>query len=314
MDSDDFRHESVLLEEAIAGLALTPDAFVVDCTFGRGGHSRGILSRLGPQGHLLALDKDTIAIDSGEATNLRADPRFEIDHASFAELKSRLAMRGKVGEVSGVLMDLGVSSPQLDDAQRGFSFMRDGPLDMRMNTAEGETAAEWLATVSQNELSSVLREYGEERFSGRIARSIVSFRTEKSIETTGQLARIIEDSIPFREKGKHPATRSFQAIRIWINRELDDLELGLQQAMEVLRPGGRLAVISFHSLEDRRVKRFMRDHEHAAGVDERCVITGVRQPGKLRRVGKAIMPGDAEVRANPRARSAVLRVAERTAV
>lgn len=314
MEPDALKHATVLLHEAVDGLALSPDAFVVDCTFGRGGHSRLILDRLGPEGRLLALDKDFEAIASARASGLLDDPRFGIEHASFAELKAVLGRKGQAGRVSGVLMDLGVSSPQLDDASRGFSFMRDGPLDMRMDTGQGDTAAEWLAGVSEGELARALRDYGEERFAGRIARAIVAFRDRGGLETTGQLARLIEDTIPFREKGKHPATRSFQAIRIGVNRELEELDAALQQAIEVLQPGGRLAVISFHSLEDRRVKRFMRDHEHAVGPDERCVITGVRQPGLLKRVGKAIMPGIAEVRGNPRARSAVLRVAEKRAV
>lgn len=313
-DSNVLKHATVLLNEAVDGLVLGPDAFVVDCTFGRGGHSRRILEVLGPGGRLLALDKDADAIAWARSSGLLDDPRFEIEHASFAELGSVVGERARVGGVSGILMDLGVSSPQLDDAGRGFSFMRDGPLDMRMNTAQGKTAAQWLAHVSEDELARVLRDYGEERFSGRIARAIVAACSRGALETTGQLARLIEETLPFREKGKHPATRSFQAIRIAVNQELEDLESGLKQAMDVLQPGGRLAVISFHSLEDRRVKRFMRDHEYAAGPDERSVITGVREPGLLKRVGKAIMPGAVEIRENPRARSAVLRVAERRTI
>ena len=314
IEPDAPRHVSVLLDEAIAGLALEPDGYVVDCTFGRGGHSRAILDRLGPAGRLLALDKDPDAIASPEAEALLGDPRFELEHAGFAELKAKVAMRGGLGRVSGVLMDLGVSSPQLEEPERGFSFSRNGPLDMRMNVAQGETAAEWLSRVSESELASVLRDYGEERFARRIARAIMEARARASIHTTGELARVIEDSVPTREQGKHPATRSFQAIRIVVNRELDELEAALRQAVEVLGPGGRLAVISFHSLEDRMVKRFMRDQERGGKPEALRRLVAAPAAGLLRRIGKAIMAGAEEVRRNPRARSAVLRVAERVAV
>lgn len=304
-------HQSVLLAECIEGLDLSASDFMVDCTFGRGGHSLAVLERLGTEGRLLALDKDLEATRSAEALALSADSRFKLAHASFANLKIEVERLGWFGRVGGILMDLGVSSPQLDQAERGFSFLREGQLDMRMNATQGETAAEWLASVSEQELADVLHQYGEERFGRRIAHSIVTQRVRKPISTTADLVRIIEEAVPTREKGKHPATRSFQAIRIRINRELAELETGLTQALEVLKPGGRLVVISFHSLEDRIVKRFMRDQERGwCAGDSRHLI---QQPetSRLRRVGKALKPSEAELRANVRSRSAVLRVAEK---
>ncbi len=244
-----------MLAEALEGLAVRPDGFYVDCTFGRGGHSRAILRRLGSSGRLLALDKDPAALVSVEAKMLLKEPRFTLAHGSFAGLAGQVAHRAMLGKVSGVLMDLGVSSPQLDEAERGFSFLRDGPLDMRMDTSQGPTAAQWLEQIEEDELVRVLKMYGEERFARRIARAIVAARP---VETTRQLAALVEKAVPVKEKHKHPATRSFQAIRIAVNHELDELEQGLAQAMEVLAPGGRLVVISFHSLEDRIVKHFIR--------------------------------------------------------
>lgn len=305
-----FAHRSVMLPEALEGLAPAPDGCIVDGTFGRGGHTRAILACLGSQGRLLALDKDPDAISSPEALALAADSRFALEHGSFARLREFIQARGWLGQVSGVLLDLGVSSPQLDVAERGFSFLRDGPLDMRMDTSQGLSAAEWLATVSETELVRVLRDYGEERYARRIAHAIVARRPSRPFLTTGDLAGVIAQAVPSREPGKHPATRSFQAIRIVINRELEELETALQQAVEVLRPGGRLAVIAFHSLEDRIVKRFMRDEERGGGpVNTRLPLP--ERSGRLKRIGKAILPSEAEVADNPRARSAVLRIAER---
>jgi 16S rRNA (cytosine1402-N4)-methyltransferase len=303
-------HRPVMLREAVEGLAPEPGGYIVDCTFGRGGHSRAILERLGSEGRLLALDKDPDAIASPEAMALRADPRFALEHGSFTRLQEFVEERGWAGRVSGVLMDLGVSSPQLDEAARGFSFTRNGPLDMRMDSSRGATAAEWLAEVSESELVQVLRDYGEERYARRIAHAIIARRSSRPLLSTGDLAEVISQAVPTREKGKHPATRSFQAIRIFINHELEDLESGLRQAVAVLRPGGRLAVIAFHSLEDRIVKRFMRDEARGGGpVDARRPLPPDR-PARLGRVGKAL-PGAEEIAENPRARSAVLRVAER---
>lgn len=304
-------HRPVLLREALDGLAIQPDDFIVDCTFGRGGHSRAILRCLGEQGRLLALDKDPDAVKSDTAEALSADPRFTLRHGSFARLAEFVEQQGWAGRVSGVLMDLGVSSPQLDEAERGFSFTRNGPLDMRMDTSQGMTAAEWLAVVPEHDLARVISDFGEERFARRIARAIVARRGEYPLETTGDLAGIIERAVPTREKGKHPATRSFQAIRIFINHELGELEQGLRQAVDVLRPGGRLAVISFHSLEDRIVKRFMREEARGGGPVDRRLPELPASTARLDRPAKAVMPGEDEVAENPRARSAVLRVARR---
>jgi len=252
-------HQSVLLEETVQLLAVQKDGFYVDCTFGRGGHSQKILELLGPQGQLLAIDKDPSAITVAEGIAGR-DTRLSVEHGSFGKLREILMTRGIFGEINGVLLDLGVSSPQLDDAERGFSFLHDGPLDMRMNPEETLTAAGWIATASQQDIARVLFRYGEESASRRIAQTIVETRTEQPITTTGELARLIEGVIPRRGPGKHPATKSFQAIRIYINRELEELESCLRDVIDALALGGRLCVISFHSLEDRIVKRFMRDH------------------------------------------------------
>jgi 16S rRNA (cytosine1402-N4)-methyltransferase len=302
----DVLHVPVLLEEVLAGLAVRDDGRYVDGTFGRGGHSRAILERLGPEGRLLALDRDLAAVESPEARVLQADPRLTVVHSPFSRLAGRVAERGWTGQVAGVLLDLGVSSPQLDDPARGFSFMNDGPLDMRMDATQGPSAAEWLARAREEEIAGVLKVYGEERFARRIARALVDERGREPVRTTGRLAAIVEKAQPFRDRHKHPATRAFQALRIYLNRELEELEMALRQAVEVLRPGGRLAVIAFHSLEDRLVKRFLRDAERggSAGAMQHLAPT-------LRRIGKAIQPGVAEQAANPRSRSAVLRIAER---
>ena len=306
-------HETVLLEEAVYALSVGSQDFVVDCTFGRGGHSAAILERLGPQGRLLALDRDYEAFGSAQAKRLAQDERFEIAHVPFSELGNQVKSRGVDGEVASILFDLGVSSPQLDDPDRGFSFMRDGPLDMRMNKLAGQTAADWVNTAAEGELARVFRIYGEERFSKRIARAISDYRKSCEFKSTGELSKVIDLAIPFREKGKHPATRCFQAIRIFLNRELEELEEALDQAVSLLRPGGRLAVISFHSLEDRIVKRFIRSEERGEGGSAESFIYGgsSRNSGRLIKVGKAIFPSAHEVERNPRARSAVLRVAER---
>ena len=305
-------HKPVLLDAAMAGLAIRPDGVYVDATFGRGGHSAAVLSRLGPHGRLLAFDKDP---DAGAAAEDRLgdDARFSFHHASFARLGEVLDEAGLLGRVHGILMDLGVSSPQLDDARRGFSFSRAGPLDMRMDPSAGESAAEWLAAAGHGEIARVLKRYGEEPLAGRIAGAIVDARERAAIETTAQLADIIASAVPARVAAGsriHPATRSFQALRIHINRELEDLSEALAQCLPALAPGGRLVAISFHSLEDRIVKRFMRD---AAHPEPPPLPMAEPTPPALRLIGKPHRAGPDEIAENPRARSAILRVAERTA-
>lgn len=303
-------HLPVLFHEALEALNITPEGVYIDGTFGRGGHSRAILQALGPSGRLLGIDKDPEAIEC--ARNLFADDgRFEIRQGSFAQLEQIAAAAGLVGRVNGVLLDLGVSSPQLDKAERGFSFLHDGPLDMRMDNSSGISAADWLNGAEADEIAQVFKTYGEERFARRIARAIVEARGMQPIQTTGRLAEIVAAANPAWEKGKHPATRCFQAIRIHINRELDDLKACLDQSLRVLAPGGRLAVISFHSLEDRIVKRFMRDAERGEQFPPGIPVTEQQRNSRLRRIGKAIKPSRREVDENPRARSSVLRVAER---
>ena len=304
------KHRPVLLEEAVAGLAIQPSGLYVDGTFGRGGHARVILAKLGSEGRLLALDKDPQAIAVAQEQFL-SDKRFMIERGSFAMLKQQLEKRGGLGKVSGVLLDLGVSSPQLDDAGRGFSFSHDGPLDMRMDPQSGPSAADWLGVAPEREIVKVLRDYGEERYAKRIAGAIVQARAASPIRTTGQLAGIVRAAHPAWEKDRDPATRSFQAIRIFINQELDDLEACLPQCVEALAPGGRLAVISFHSLEDRIVKRFMRKEARGGEFPVGLPITQAHFHPTLRVIGKAIHASAVEVQANPRARSAVLRVAEK---
>ncbi len=301
-------HVPVLLEETLEALNIRPEGSYVDATFGRGGHSRAILARLGPQGRLLAMDRDLLAVAEGKRIQ---DGRFSIVHAHFSRLKATLAEAG-LTEVDGVLLDIGVSSPQIDEPERGFSFRFDAPLDMRMDTTQGETAAEWLNTAAEEGIAHVIREYGEERFAKSIARAIVAARAEAPIERTAQLARIAASAVRTRERGQDPATRTFQAIRIHINRELEELAQTLPQGVEVLRAGGRLAVISFHSLEDRMVKRFMRAEAKGEDVPlDIPLLASQIKPGRLRLVGRAIHASAAELACNPRARSAVLRVAER---
>ena len=310
---NELQHRTVLLEEAVEALIKRPDGVYVDGTFGRGGHSRAVLGKLGESGRLIAFDKDPLAIATAQQI---ADPRFEIVHESFASLRDAVAERG-VGRVSGVLLDLGVSSPQVDDPERGFSFRADGPLDMRMDPTRGESAADWLARATVQELTEVIRDYGEERFAFQIAKALVARRAESDrlgpLVSTGELAQIVANVVKTREKGKDPATRTFQAIRIHINQELAELQVVLEAALALLEQGGRLVVISFHSLEDRIVKRFMQAHASAPAVDRRLPIRAVDLPSPPLKIIGRVFASDAEVAENPRARSAVMRVAERIA-
>lgn len=306
-----FSHRSVLLDSAVDLLLTDSGGRYVDATFGRGGHSRMILERLAENGALLGIDKDPQAIDEARAL-AAADSRFNAFHGSFADLSQALEQT-HWPQVEGVLMDLGVSSPQLDDASRGFSFMRQGPLDMRMNPQQSPSAAEWLASADEKVIADVIFKYGEERFSRRIARLIVERRAEAPITTTLELAELAAKAVPKKEKHKHPATRTFQAIRIFINRELEDLELGLKAAAEKLAPGGRLVVISFHSLEDRLVKRFMRDLARGPQMPKGIPVTAAEELSAYRLIGKASKAAPDEVSDNVRARSAVMRVLERRA-
>lgn len=306
------QHYSVLLRESVQALVGSPSGIYIDGTFGRGGHSRAILQQLQPNGRLLAFDKDPDAITQGNAL-AASDSRFHIVHSSFADLKTPVEQQGWVGQVDGVLLDLGVSSPQLDQAERGFSFMHDGPLDMRMNPTAGQSAAAWLNSVKEAELVQVLFDYGEERFARRIARAIVAFRQHTPFSRTRQLAEVVAAANPKWERDKHPATRSFQAIRIFINCELSDLQAGLEQALSVLKPGGRLVVISFHSLEDRIVKRFFKEGARGENFPKGLPIPAHLMAPKLQLVGKSQKASGEEVEENIRSRSAVLRVAEKYA-
>lgn len=303
-----FEHQTVLLKEAVDALQVRPEGHYVDGTFGRGGHSREILRRLAPEGRLLVLDRDPEAVD--EARGLaREDARLEVEQMPFDRLSEAIDSRGWRRHVDGLLLDLGVSSPQLDDAARGFSFMRDGPLDMRMNPHEGQSAAEYLARADAAELQTVFSELGEERHAGRIARAIVRERADRPITTTRQLAELIGAVVPSREPGKHPATRVFQALRIHINRELDQLVSVLKQALELMAPGGRIVVITFHSLEDRIVKRFFNYHLRGPETPRHLPVpTGMPEP-RLAWAARPVRAGEAEVANNPRSRSATLRVA-----
>ncbi len=303
-------HRPVLLEEAVERLAIRPEGVYVDGTYGRGGHSREILARLRPAGRLIAIDRDPEAVTSGQVAFVD-DRRFFIYRGAFSMLERIAQQTGVEGQVNGVLLDLGVSSTQIDNPERGFSFLHDGPLDMRMDPDTGESVAEWLKRASGNEIADVIYQFGEERFARRIARAIVATRVTTPITTTQQLATIISASIPNRERHKHPATRTFQALRIFINRELDELSACLDQSLRVLAPAGRLVVISFHSLEDRLVKRFIRAHTREAPPDPRAPWLQSTAIPALRAITKAVHPQAAEIAANPRARSAVLRTAER---
>ncbi len=301
-------HAPVLLEAAVAALAVRADGTYVDGTFGRGGHSRAVLAGLGSEGKLVVVDRDPEAIASAQR-EFGGDPRVEIQHATFDRLPEFVAP----GSADGILLDLGVSSPQLDDPARGFSFMRDGPLDMRMDPGSGPSAADFVATASERELGDVIASYGEDRLARRIARAVVAARSVAPLTTTAALAGAIADAVParMREAGKHPATRTFQALRIRVNGELDLLERGLDAALAALGVGGRLAVISFHSLEDRPVKRFMRRHAEGDPMWRGLPNAPLAAQPRLGLVGKAIHPAETEIAANPRARSAVLRVAEK---
>ena len=302
----DRAHQPVLLEEAIAALMVSPDGAYLDGTFGRGGHSARILDALSPAGTLIGFDQDPAAIVAASELAQR-DPRFHFYPVNFQALGDRV----EPASLSGILLDLGVSSPQLDEPSRGFSFSHDGPLDMRMNPSEGESAAGWLSRASESEIARVLRTLGEERFARRIAAAIVAARNQAPIERTGQLAEIVAAANPLWEHHKHPATRSFQAIRLHVNRELEVLQSVLEQAVDALAPGGRLVVISFHSLEDRIVKRFIRDKARGERLPPGVPVQYEPPSGLMRAVGKAILPGSDEIARNPRSRSAIMRIAER---
>ncbi|OOF86393.1 16S rRNA (cytosine(1402)-N(4))-methyltransferase [Rodentibacter ratti] len=309
-------HITVLLHEAVDGLALKENGIYIDGTFGRGGHSRLILSKLSQNGRLIGVDRDPYAID--EAKKIQ-DQRFQIEHNSFSQIPEICEKLGLVGRIDGILLDLGVSSPQLDEAERGFSFMKDGPLDMRMDSNQGLSAAEWLKKVSVEDLTWVLKTFGEERFAKRIATAIVEYNKravkngEECLSRTVQLAELISQVVPFKDKHKHPATRSFQAIRIFINSELDELESILHSALEVLAPEGRLSIISFHSLEDRMVKHFIKKQSRGEQIPKGLPLREdqIQRTQKLKAIGKAIQPSEAEIQANPRSRSAILRIAEK---
>ncbi len=306
----DFNHQSVLLEEALESLNIHPSGIYIDATFGRGGHSRAILQQLNEKGRLIAFDQDPEAVTFAKQ-QFADEPRLKIEHCNFNQVADVIEQYGLTEKIDGVLMDLGVSSPQLDDAERGFSFLRSGPLDMRMDTSQGETARQWLARVKTADLIRVLKKYGEEKFARRIATAIVETRATREITETGDLAEIISNAIPVKEKHKHPATRSFQAIRIHLNEELQAIQQGLTGAASVLAKGGRLSVISFHSLEDRIVKRFMRDISSRPKLPAGLPVMEADIEVPYRLVGKPITAGVQEVGINPRARSARLRVLER---
>jgi 16S rRNA (cytosine1402-N4)-methyltransferase len=310
-EQPEFMHDSVLLNESVHGaLNGRRDGIYVDGTFGRGGHTQFILSQLGPDATVFAFDKDPQAIEVG--TQLaQKDARFQIIHDSFANMASVFESKQLLGSIDGILLDLGVSSPQLDDADRGFSFMKDGPLDMRMDNSKGMSAFEWLSVANEKEVADVLWKYGEERFSRRIAPAMLAAVKEKGVNTTLALAEVIKAANPRWEKHKHPATRCFQAIRIFINRELDDIQQCLDSSIRCLRSGGRLSVISFHSLEDRMVKQFIRRQEKGREIPKNLPIMDTDLDKTMRSVGKAIKPSQEEMKQNNRARSAVLRIAER---
>jgi 16S rRNA (cytosine1402-N4)-methyltransferase len=303
-------HNTVLLEEAVEALLTRPDAIYVDGTFGRGGHSRLLLEKMAPEGRLVAIDRDLDAIAAATEGDAKiTDPRFSIVHSPFADMKSRLARLG-IKQVQGVLLDLGVSSPQIDNPERGFSFRFSAPLDMRMDRSRGESAADFLARADERQIAEVIKDYGEERFAVQIAKALVARRAEgKPVRSTDELSDLVARAVKTREPGQNPATRTFQALRIHVNAELEELEQGLSAALNLLSPGGRMAIISFHSLEDRIVKTFIAAHSKQL-VDRRALFAEPK-PLALRAVAR-IKPSDAEVRANPRSRSAILRVAERT--
>lgn len=305
-----FSHRPVMLDEVLAALCIRPTGWYVDATFGRGGHAGEILARLGPHGRLMCFDKDPEAIAAARE-RFGDDPRFSVERGTFTMLEPYLEKHAALHRADGVLLDLGVSSPQLDDPTRGFSFRHEGPLDMRMDPQQGESVAAWLARAQEEDIAQVLYRYGEERHGRRIARAIVRARVLTPITTTRQLAEVVQSAVPTREPGKDPATRTFQALRIFINRELEELAACLPQTLQALASGGRLAVISFHSLEDRLVKRFIRDQERGVDLLPNLPVPPPGWSPQLRAVGKAQRPSASELAANPRARSAVLRVAQR---
>jgi 16S rRNA (cytosine1402-N4)-methyltransferase len=303
-------HQPVLLLEVLEALTIHSNGIYVDCTFGRGGHSQAILNRLGNQGQVLAFDQDPEAMLAAQTLS-KVDNRFTGIHTRFTQLKQPIVARNWLGQVNGILLDLGVSSPQLDNPMRGFSFMHDGPLDMRMDPGRGDSIGVWLSQATTQQVAHVLKEYGEERYAWRIAKAIITARQKTTLMSTLQLANIIAAAHPHWEKGKHPATRSFQALRIFINRELEELQQILPQTLEILAPQGRLVVISFHSLEDRIVKRFIRNQAKGDPFPINIPLTVTALRPQLRMIGKPIFPSTEEIMANPRARSAVLRVAEK---
>ncbi|MDP1765871.1 MAG: 16S rRNA (cytosine(1402)-N(4))-methyltransferase RsmH [Methylotenera sp.] len=312
IDVNSNSHITVLLDEAVQALAIKADGIYVDGTFGRGGHSKKILEQLGENGRLIAFDRDLKAIESSEAIG---DSRFSMVHSHFGGMQAKLAQMG-VLKVDGILLDLGISSPQIDDASRGFSFRYDAPLDMRMDQSSGQTAADFLATVTEQHLGEVIKSYGEERFAKQIARAVITERNDgRAITTTGQLAKVVAGAVTRFEPGQNPATRTFQALRIYVNQELEELSLTMPQCLALLAPRGRLAVISFHSLEDRIVKQFIRDQANRDDLPANFPVRAADLPQpKLVNIGKAIKPSAKEIKLNPRSRSAVLRVAERTQV
>lgn len=305
-------HTTVLLTQAIDALVTTPDGIYVDGTYGRGGHSRLLLERLSPKGRVVAIDRDLQAIEAATTGDMRvSDPRFSIHHTSFAHIAATLAAAG-VDRVDGLLLDLGVSSPQIDDPERGFSFRFDGPLDMRMDTTRGESAADFLARADERQMTEVIRDYGEERFALQVAKALVARREGGNpVRTTGELSDVVARAVKTREAGQNPATRTFQALRIFVNAELEELEQGLSASLDLLKPGGRLVVISFHSLEDRIVKTFIA-RESKAVFDRRAPFAEPKAM-RLRAIAR-VKPDEGETRANPRSRSAVMRVAERTEI
>jgi 16S rRNA (cytosine1402-N4)-methyltransferase len=306
---DQAAHTPVLLDEALGALAIRAGGIYIDGTFGRGGHSAGILEQLGASGHLLGFDKDEQAV-SAARERFGDDPRFAIEHASFTAIPATIERLGWVGRVDGLLLDLGVSSPQLDDPSRGFSFAQNGPLDMRMDRQRGVSAADWLAEADESDIADVIYTYGEERFSRRIAQRIVARRQQSPLLTTADLSELVAAACPSRDRHKHPATRTFQAIRIFINRELDDLQDCLQHSLDVLAAGARLVVISFHSLEDRIVKRFLRDQSQGPKLPKGLPVRHSQVRGRLRLIGGPVRASAHELERNPRARSAIMRVAE----
>lgn len=305
-------HQAVLLREAVAGLAIKEDGVYIDATYGRGGHSSEILAALGSQGRLVAIDRDVTAVNHAGLL-AGSDERFAVWHGSFADILVMAEQYQLIGEVDGILIDCGVSSPQLDEAERGFSFMQSGPLDMRMDTTRDQTAAEWLASAKEADIVQALKQFGEERFARRIAAAIVARRMDAPLINTAELAALIKQAVPRVEKHKHPATRTFQALRIVVNDELTAIEKVLQASLKVLKTGGRLSVISFHSLEDRIVKRFIKQESEGPKLPRHVPLQYEDLAVSLRKIGKATKPSEEEVSRNPRARSAVLRVAEKIA-